>query len=246
MNFGRNGIAAAALAICAVAQSLGATPSPTALAMFDAYAGKVESRLAVQHGSVEGFAGAPQPDENGLRLEHVGSTARDGAMLHHWRGAAFVPGARAADFERLLRDVPAYPRIFAPEVLDARTLSQDGDRLETRLRVRQHHVITVVMDTAYTVEFGRFDAERGYSRSRSTRIEEIGGEHGFLWRLNTYWTYAERDGGLDLQIETISLTRSIPPGLGWVIGSYVNTIPRESLEFTLHKVCEALRHSERD
>ena len=34
-----------------------------------------------------------------------------------------------------------------------------------------------------------------------------GEEHGFLWRLNIYWSYEERDGGLYMQIESISLTR---------------------------------------
>ena len=30
------------------------------------------------------------------------------------------------------------------------------------MRVRQKHVLTVVMDTAYDVTFGRLDAQRGY------------------------------------------------------------------------------------
>ena len=41
------------------------------------------------------------------------------------------------------------------------------------MRVRQKHVITVVMDTSYDVSFGRLDAQHGYSVSRSTRISEI-------------------------------------------------------------------------
>ena len=66
-------------------------------------------------------------------------------------------------------------------------------------------------------------------------------EHGFLWRLNTYWSYEERDGGLYMQIESVSLTRSIPAGLGWAVGPFVESVPRESLEFTLRSACNALR-----
>jgi hypothetical protein len=122
------------------------------------------------------------------------------------------------------------------------------------MRVRQRHVITVVMDTAYDIVFGRLDERNGYSISRSTRIDEIdepgarnehalrpGQEHGFLWRLNTYWSYEETDGGLYMQIESVSLTRSIPLGLGWAIGPFVESVPRESLEFTLRSVCNSLR-----
>jgi len=121
------------------------------------------------------------------------------------------------------------------------------------MRIRQKHVITVVMDSTYDVTFGQLDGRHGYSISRSTRIDEIASpgtraehalsaseEHGFLWRLNTYWSYEERDGGLYLQVEAISLTRSIPSGLGWVVGPYVESIPRESLEFTLNSARQAL------
>jgi len=66
-------------------------------------------------------------------------------------------------------------------------------------------------------------------------------EHGFLWRLNTYWSYEERDGGLYMQIESVSLTRSIPTGLGWAVGPFVESVPRDSLEFTLRAVCDALK-----
>ena len=66
-------------------------------------------------------------------------------------------------------------------------------------------------------------------------------EHGYLWRMNTYWSYEERDGGLYLQIEAVSLTRSIPHGLGWAVRPYIESIPRESLEFTLRSACNGLR-----
>jgi hypothetical protein len=158
------------------------------------------------------------------------------------------------DFERLMKDFNAYPRHFSPQVLQAKLLSQQGDSLHAIMRVRQRHILTVVMDTAYDIVFGQLDARHGYSISRSTRISEIASpgtaaeralapseEHGFLWRLNTYWSYEERDGGLYMQIESVSLTRSIPTGLGWAIGPFVQSVPRDSLEFTLRSTCNALR-----
>ena len=122
------------------------------------------------------------------------------------------------------------------------------------MRVRQRQVITVVMDSTYDVSFGQLDVRHGYSISQSTRIAEIDSpgtgkeralssdeEHGFLWRLNTYWSYEERDGGLYMQVESVSLTRSIPIGLGWAVRPFVESVPRESLEFTLRSACNALR-----
>jgi hypothetical protein len=245
-----------------------AEPAPAAVAAFNSYIGGVESRLAGQHRSQIGFvAAAPLNPQNELRLRRgelgdllveklTPSTGVDlpGAMLHHWRATAFVAGAKAADFERLMRDFDAYPRHFSPQVIGAKVLWQQGDHFQATMRVRQRHVITVVMDTAYDVAFGRLDAHHGYSISRSTRIAEIEAagtssertlssnqEHGFLWRQNSYWSYEERDGGLLIQIESVSLTRSIPTGLGWAVGPFVEIVPRETLEFTLRAVCNALR-----
>lgn len=235
---------------------------PTAAAMknYDSYIGQAEVRL---NGRREAPGGLPAPaDEARLRqgdlvIERVTpGPAPDlpGAMLHHWRGTAFAPGAHAADFERLMRDYAGYPKYFSPQVLTAKVLGHEGDKYRVTMRVRQKHVLTVVLDTVYDVEFGRVDSSHGYSISRSTRISEIASagtqnehaltaaqDHGFLWRLNTYWSYEERDGGLYLEIESVSLTRAVPPGLGWAVGPFVESVPRESLEFTLRSVCDGLR-----
>src|SRR5665213_1971920 len=241
-------------------------PTHAAVSGFNAHSKSVEARLAQQHQSINAFLAPvdfdPKSAETRLRggeliLERLTpSTSADfsGALLHHWRGTAFAPGANAADFERLMRDFNSYPRNFSPQVLQARVLTQDGDHMQAWMRVRQHHVITVVMDTTYDITFGHLDVQHGYSISRSTRIAEIASpgtssertltaneEHGFLWRLNTYWSYEERDGGLYLQIEAVSLTRSVPSGLGWALQPYFESIPRESLEFTLRSACSALR-----
>lgn len=235
-------------------------PSSAAQTGFNSYVAKVEARLAGEHSSAATFL-AP---EDAARLQRgdpvieelspTGGGNLPGALLHDWRGTAFVPGATAADFERLTENFSAYPQRYAPQVVSARLLSRDGDHSQVLMRVRQKHVITVVMDITYDVTFAQLDARHGYSISRSTRVDEIASpgshsehvvsaaaNHGFLWRLNTYWSYEERDGGLLMQIESVSLTRSIPTGLGWVIGPYIESIPKDSLNFTLQATCKALR-----
>jgi hypothetical protein len=48
-----------------------------------------------------------------------------------------------------------------------------------------------------------------------------------------------------VQVESVSLTRSIPTGLGWAIGPYIESIPRDSLAFTLQCICSALQRQSR-
>jgi hypothetical protein len=240
-------------------------PPAATVSAFNSYVGRVELRLAEQHRSPIAFLSSGSSDpQNAARLrrgdlviERVTPSAGaglPGAMLHHWRGTAFVPGATASGFERMMRDFDSYPQHFSPQVLQAKIVAGQGDHLQAAMRVQQRHVITVVLDTAYDVSFGRLDASHGYSVSRSTQISEIaspgtpsehalpaGEEYGFLWRQNTYWSYEERDGGLYMQIESVSLSRSIPTGLGWAVRPFVESVPRDSIEFTLRSTCIALR-----
>ncbi len=219
---------------------LAAEPSAAAVAGFNKYVAQVESRLAHQHISAESFvtpvdtAHMRRGDLNIEKLTPDSSVDLPGALLHHWRGTGFVHGATAADLERVMRDYGGYPRVYAPQVVAARVQAQNGNHIRALLRVRQEHVITVMLDTAYDIEFTHADASpgtpfgaHGTSNSHSTRIDEIASpgtksehaldsnhEHGFLWRQNTYWSWEERDGGLYMQIESISLTRSRPRRIG--------------------------------
>jgi hypothetical protein len=175
-------------------------------------------------------------------VEKMSGEELPGAVVHHWRGTAFVPGTTAVEVERVMRGFAGYPRVFAPEVVSARVVGGGGDRVQVAMCVRQVHVITVVVDTDYDVRFGALDERHGWSVSRSTRVAEAGGEdHGFLWRQNTYWSWAERDGGVYLQLESVSLSRAVPRGLGWVVGPFVESVPRESVTFTLRSVERALQ-----
>jgi hypothetical protein len=254
---------AAAVLLSVMPHALPAQPTPAANAAFDTYTAKVEARLAQQHRSSGIFLAASTDPAATTRLHNgeviierltpdTGAEA-SGSLLHDWRGTAFVPGAGAQDFERLMQDFAAYSQQFSPQVLEARLIARNGDRMQAQMRIRQQHVITVVLDTTYDIAYGRLDAQHGYSTSRSTHISEIYAagtnaeralspdqEHGFLWRLNTYWSYEEKDGGLYLQVEAVSLTRSIPHGLGWAVGPYIESIPRDSLEFTLRSTANAL------
>jgi len=261
----QNGRACLALLLLVAAPAwVTAQPTPAATAAFNSYTARIEAQMEARRRSADGFL-APM-DSARLRSGELivgqlttGAGAElPGALLHDWRGSAFIPGGKAADFERLMKDFNAYPKVYSPQVLSARVLEHDSDHFLVTMRVQQKHVLTVVMDTEYDVTFGRLDALHGYSISRSTQIAEIDGAgtaheralgpgeaHGFLWRMNTYWSYAERDGGLYIEIESVSLSRSIPIGLAWAVGPFIESAPRDSLEFTLRATRDALEKQKR-
>jgi hypothetical protein len=72
------------------------------------------------------------------------------------------------------------------------------------------------------------------------REKPVGNDGGFLWRMNSYWKFEEKDGGVYIECESISLTRDIPTGLGWLIKPFVTSIPKESLQMTMGSTRAAL------
>ena len=177
-----------------------------------------------------------------------------GGMIHHWAGAAFIPGAKLRDVLRVLVDYDRHAQYYAPDVERSKIESHDGDHFLVFLRFRRHKVITVVMNTQHDVRYFRDAETREHSRSSAVRIAEVenagksnerekppGEDGGYLWRMETWWRMEERDGGVYVQSEVVSLTRDIPAGLGWLIGPFVTSIPKETLTFTLQATRKAVR-----
>ena len=68
----------------------------------------------------------------------------------------------------------------------------------------------------------------------------MGNDSGFLWRLNSYWRFQEENGGVFVECESISLSRAIPFGLGWLLKGIIESVPQESLESTLTSIREGV------
>ena len=242
-------------AISVVAAEL--TPATTAA--FDRYV-EVAERQRQSAGSflwIDGDAPAVQRAREAVRRGELDITRieiRDAGrvpeipdgLVHHWLGTVFVPTATLAQALTLLQDYDRHAGVYRPAVAQSRLLTREDDRFTVFLRFFMKKVITVVVNSEHAARFIRHDAARAESLIHSTRIAEVenpgsdrerekpvGRDGGYLWRLNSYWRFQQRDGGVYLQCESISLTRGIPFGLGWVVRPFVTSIPRETLAFTL-------------
>lgn len=245
----------------------GARLSPAAAAEFDRYVAGLEARINAQHASaVTSFAtlnagparrAALEREllAGGRSIEAVDGGTRElrGALLHHWRAAAYVPHATPEGMLALLRDYQDLPSNYAPEVISSRILEQRGDTARLALRLKEQKVITIVLDAEYRVESRLIGGGRGVGFSRSAHIWEVdssgtrrerrraeGNDDGFLWRLNSYWTFGRMRDGLLIECEAVSLTRDVPLGLDWLIEPVIQDLPREALEFTLAATKKAL------
>lgn len=173
-------------------------------------------------------------------------------MIHHWEGLVFIPGAHLDDVLTVLQDYDHHSTYYAPDVVRSRIESREDNHFGVFLRFRRQKVITVVLNTEHDVRYFRDSPQVAHSRSSATHIAEVenpgkGNEsekpresdNGFLWGMETWWRMLEKDGGVYVQSEVVSLTRDIPTGLRWMIGPFITSIPKDSLSFTL----EATRKS---
>jgi hypothetical protein len=259
------------LVLAAPGRSGASELKPEAVAGFDRYVRLTEQRMQTELRPGAAFLwvdGLPEARRNNVyaqlqrgevvasRLETPDSSGDLGvpdALIHHWVGTVFIPGASLQQVLTLLKDYDHHAVYFRPEVEKSKTLEHRGEDFKVYLRLTRKKVVTVVLDTEYEVHYEQLDAVRAQSRSYSTRIAEVanpgesrerqmapGKDNGFLWRLDSYWRFFESGGGVYVQCEAVSLTRDIPTGLHWLIAPFIESIPKESLEFTLRSTRTAV------
>ena len=174
-------------------------------------------------------------------------------LIHDWIGAAFLCAANLKETLALIQDYDNHKNIYKPEVIDSKLISHHDNDYQIYLRLLKKKVMTVVLDTDHEVHYRSLCPTRSVCRSHTTRIAEVENAgspnekvlppdtgYGFLWRLNSYWRFQERDAGVYLECRAISLTRNVPLGLGWIIEPIIQKLPKESLIKTLDSTRQAL------
>ena len=113
-----------------------------------------------------------------------------GAMIYDWIGTVFIPGASVARTVRMLQDYD-HRALYFPEIIStSKLLCRSGEnRFGFSMRLKEPAVI----DSENDVVWQRVDARAWRCRSYSTAVTEIGKQHGYLLRLNSYWRFAETD-----------------------------------------------------
>jgi hypothetical protein len=153
----------------------------------------------------------------------------------------------------VLQDFDRHSALFRPNIARSKILEHDGDRFRLSLRFYMKKIVAVTVDTESIAEFTPRGPDRETSAIRSVRVNEVenagtpeeqekpaGRGGGYMWRMNTYWRFLERDGGTYIECEALTLSRNVPTGLGWLIGPIVSSIPKEMLTSALQATRRSL------
>lgn len=178
-----------------------------------------------------------------LRTLEGGKVIRvPGGLIHHWVGLVFIPGATLGQTIALVTDYGDFQTFYKPDIIRSKVLSRDGNDADIYLRLYMKKGMAAVINTEHKVQFVQIDATRARSLTYTTHVAEVenpgqaderekpvGRDRGFLWRLNSYWRFLEKDSGVYVQIESISLSRDAGSAFGWLIGMLVRSAHKQFL-----------------
>jgi hypothetical protein len=179
------------------------------------------------------------------------------AMVHHWRGAVLLKGLKVEDVVRRLETEA--PRADGQDILASSILERRGNTLRVALKVQRIRFIRVVYNTEHAVMFERHGSGRASSRSSAVKIAELaqpgtpseaevaaGQDRGFLWRWHSYWRYEQVPEGVIAECESVSLSRPVPWGFGFMVDRLIDSTARQSMERALTGVRAQLGASAND
>ena len=234
------------------------------LDQFDRYVAAAEDRINRRYNAQHFLWSDDLPQRQRESLFHgdivlegalnKGTTEIKSGLIHDWWGAVFIPAATLDKAINVAQDYSRHDIIYSPEIAAARILSRQGNDFTVFLRiVKAKLFVSAVLNSEHEIHFVQLDPTRIYSRSYSKRISEVsdpgkptehelpvGKDRGLLWRMNGYWFFESRDGGVYVESEAVSLSRDIPFGMGNLLGPILHSVPAESLRNSLEETRRAI------
>jgi hypothetical protein len=240
-------------------------PQPKTIEAWNAYVAATEARIASELAATGPFLVSDHTDDRDANrkaitrgaipigplstVDRFGRTLEvPGGTIAHWRGAVLLPGVSLDSLLHLLQH-PDERGPYPDDVLSLRVLDRGPDRLTLAMRMTRTKIVTATYDTEHTAAYRRLGPTRASSRSGSTKIVEVadagtsaervlaeGKDRGFLWRMCSYWRYEEVADGVIVELESLTLSRGIPMGMGMLLEPMINRIARESVTRTLASV----------
>jgi len=200
---------------------------------FDCYVQAAETRMAERKTF---FASTPTEKIQTMAPDGPNPHKVNGAMIYDWIGTMLIKGTTLERLIRMLQDYDHRAQYF-PEIISTSKLlcRTDENHFVAAMRMKEPAVI----DTESDVTWERVDPKQWRCRSYSTKVQEIGKQHNYLLRLNTYWRFAETGAGVQVEAESITLSREFG-SLMRTLGSMMGINPEKSLKKTLESMRESV------
>ena len=157
-----------------------------------------------------------------------------GGSIHHFSGVVHIAGGSIANVRQIMQDYQNYPKYFKPDVgKGSATKNPDStpndEHYTSHISLVQNTLwVAVSYDCTYDTHYRLLDPHHWQSVSSAASVKEWrdprdvsagyypeGEDHGFLWRTNTFWFVRENNDGIDVELDSMTLSRPVPTGFGW-------------------------------
>jgi hypothetical protein len=238
-------------------------PKPETLAAYERYRTLTEARMEADRQAghflyFERYALERQAEINaqlrrgGFYIEQLHTPDQGkkipvpGGLIHHWIGAAFLPGATLAQSKAVLEDYDRQNVNYYPDVRKSRLISRDGDTRHVFLQFYSKTIVTAVFNVNFRSTTTNYSTAQTQIRSCSIRVVDVedfgkpeerelspADSRGYLWQLCTWWRIEEKSGGTYIQVEAIELSRTVPFVFAWIVNPVIRDVPRTFLSHLL-------------
>ena len=154
--------------------------------------------------------------------------------IHHFTGMMHLDHGRIEDVRHIMEDYPNYPRYFKPDVTkgsgtaEADSAPADEHYFAHLTLAESTLWFNVEYECVYDTHYRKLDENHWMSKSTTASVKEMrdakdpakgyfpeGDDHGFVWRTNTYWFVRQSGGGIDVEVNSLTLSRPNVTGFGW-------------------------------
>jgi hypothetical protein len=161
----------------------------------------------------------------------------EGGQLYDWIGASFIPGVTLEKLIGMLQDYDHRATYFPETISASKLLCLSGtNRFQYSMRMKEPAILDVDSDVVWE----RVNAQHWRCRSFSTRVAEVGKDHGYLRRLNSYWRFAESEKGVYVEAETITLSDEFSSATRFLGSALMGINPEKSLRHSLASMRESV------
>ena len=151
-------------------------------------------------------------------------------LIHHWVGVIFIPNVSLDQVMRVLNSYDRYGDFYKSLIRKTTVIERAGDSVKLNvLAVQKTFSVTAAVDTEIA-NYGQ-PSEHAFPEARRP---------GYVWRALIVQRLEQRDGGVYLELETISLSRGMPVEVRWLIKPLTDELPRKMMSDILDETRAAV------
>ena len=227
---------------------------------FESYAKKVEQAIAGRAPSVSA-AQKQSLLEGEVLIRSAGSGKNPievpGGLIHDWTGTIFFANVSMDQVLAVMQDFDDHSKWY-PEIQRSRLIRRSGNDLTGYWRLeKKEQLVDVVFDVTQEAHYEQVAPGRWTCRAYAKNVREVrdagtpqekilplGEGLGVFWRGYYYWSLESSGNGVIAELRTLSLSRAVPTGLGWIMRPVLQNVPRESLAATLQNTRKAVTEND--